>query len=103
LSASNACPSGDGVNNWMKYVAGVDPNTPNDFPSLKAKTSVPNGATSAIHWPSVSGKQYVILRSSSLFSGSWTAISTNTGTGSDLEFDDQSGGAMRFYRVQILP
>jgi hypothetical protein len=103
LSASNACPSGDGVNNWMKYVAGVDPNTPNDFPSLKAKTSVPDGATSAIHWPSVSGKQYVILRSSSLFSGSWTAISTNTGTGSDLEFDDQSGGAMRFYRVQILP
>jgi hypothetical protein len=103
LSASNACPSGDGVNNWMKYVAGVDPNTPNDFPSLKAKTSVPNGATSAIHWPSVSGKQYVILRSSSLFSGSWTAISTNTGTGSDMEFDDQSGGAMRFYRVQILP
>ena len=41
LSVSNACPSGDGINNWKKYVAGVDPNTPNDFPSLNPKTPAP--------------------------------------------------------------
>ena len=63
LSVSNAYPSGDGINNWQKYVAGVDPNTPNDFPSLNSKAPVPAGATAAIFWPSVSGKQYVILRS----------------------------------------
>ena len=103
LSVSNACPSGDGVNNWAKYVAGVDPNAPNDFPSLNFKTPVPSGATAAIDWPTVSGKQYVILRSSSLFPGSWTAIATNTGTGTDMEFDDNSTGAVKFYRVQILP
>jgi hypothetical protein len=103
LSLSNACPSGDGVNNWMKYVAGIDPNTPNNFPSVNPKTPVPAGATAAIHWPTVSGKHYVILRSSSLFSGSWTAIATNTGTGSDMEFDDTTAGQTWFYRVQILP
>lgn len=103
LSVSNACPSGDGVNNWAKYVAGVDPNAPNDFPSLNSKTPVPSGATAAIHWPTVSGKQYVILRSSSLFPGSWTAIATNTGTGTDMEFDDNSTGTVKFYRVLILP
>ena len=103
LSVSNACPSGDGINNWQKYVAGVDPNTPNDFPSLNPKTPVPAGATAAIHWPTVSGKQYVILRSSSLFPGSWTAIATNTGTGTDMEFDDTTTSQTRFYRVQILP
>ncbi|MGB7768681.1 MAG: chitobiase/beta-hexosaminidase C-terminal domain-containing protein [Verrucomicrobiia bacterium] len=102
LSVSNACPSGDGVDNWEKYVAGVDPNTPNDFPSLNPKMPIPTGATAAIHWPTVSGKQYVILRSSSLFPGSWTAISTNTGTGMDMEFDDTSTTQARFYRVQIL-
>ncbi len=41
LSVSNACPTGDGINNWEKYVAGVDPNTANDFPSLNPKTPVP--------------------------------------------------------------
>jgi hypothetical protein len=103
LSISNACPSGDGINNWQKYVAGVDPNTPNDFPSLNPKKPVPAGATAAIHWPTVSGKQYVILRSGSLFPGSWSAIATNTGTGTDMEFDDTTTSQTRFYRVQILP
>ncbi len=102
LSVSNACPSGDGVNNWQKYVAGVDPNVANDFPSVNVKTP-PAGAMAAIHWPSVSGKQYVILRSASLFPGHWTAIATNTGTGTDMEFDDTTGGSTQFYRVQILP
>ena len=103
LSVSNACPSGDGIDNWQKYVAGVDPNTPYDFPSLNPKTPAPAGATAAIHWPTVSGKQYVILRSSSLFPGNWSAIATNTGTGTDMEFDDTTTGQTQFYRVQILP
>jgi hypothetical protein len=103
LSVSNACPTGDGVNNWKKFVAGVDPNVANDFPSVNAKTPVPSGATSAIHWPSVSGKQYAIERAGSLFPGAWTAIATNTGTGTDMEFDDTSAGAVKFYRVRILP
>ena len=103
LSVSNACPSGDGINNWQKYVAGVDPNTPNDFPSLNPATPVPAGATASIYWPSVSGIQYVILRSSSLFPGNWSAIATNTGTGTDMEFIDSASGSAHFYRVQILP
>ena len=103
LSVSNACPSGDGINNLMKYVAGVDPNTANDFPSTSPVKPVPSGSAMAIHWPTVSGKQYVIERSSSLFSGTWTTISTNTGTGTDMEFDDNSAGTANFYRVLIVP
>jgi sugar lactone lactonase YvrE len=104
LSLSNACPTGDGVNNWKKYVAGVDPNTANDFPSVKAKTSVPSGYSSAIHWPTVAGKHYIIENSSSLFSGSWTTNAVITGTGADMEYDDPAtGGKARFYRVEILP
>ena len=103
LSVSNACPSGDGMDNWQKYVAGVDPNTPNDFPRLNPATPALSGSTAAIYWPTVSGKQYVILRSSSLFPGNWSAIATNTGTGTDMEFDDTTATQMRFYRVQILP
>jgi hypothetical protein len=103
LSLSNACASGDGISNWKKFVAGVDPNTANNFPSVNAKTPVPSGSTTAIHWPSVSGKQYAIERSASLFPGAWSAIATNTGTGTDMEFDDNTKGSAQFYRVRILP
>ena len=103
LSVSNACAAGDGVNNWLKYVAGVDPNVANDFPSVNPRTPVPVGATTAIHWPSVSGKQYAIERANSLFNAPWTILSTNSGTGGDLEFDDTNTATMKFYRVRILP
>jgi hypothetical protein len=103
LSVSNACPSGDGVNNWMKYVAGVDPNTPDDFPSLNPNTPPPAGAASSIYWPTVSGKQYAILSSASLFPGNWSTNAIVTGNGATMEYDDHSGGAVKFYRVLILP
>jgi len=103
LSVSNACPSGDGINNWKKYVAGVDPNTPNDFPGLKPNTPPPAGTAMSIYWPTVNGKQYAILSSASLFPGAWTTNATVTGNGDNMEFDDPSKGSTKFYRVQILP
>jgi hypothetical protein len=103
LSVSNACPSGDGINNWKKYVAGVDPNTANDFPSLNPNTPPPSGAAMSIYWPTVSGKQYAILSSASLFPGNWTTNATITGNGANMEFDDHSTGTGKFYRVLILP
>jgi hypothetical protein len=102
LSVSNACPSGDGFNNWQKFVAGVDPTVANDFPSTNPVKPLPSGSTSSIHWPTVSGVQYVIQRSGSLFPGSWSNITTNTGTGTDMEFDDTSTGSAKFYRVLIM-
>jgi hypothetical protein len=102
LSLSNACPTGDGINNWMKYIAGVDPNIGNDFPSTNPVKPSPSGSTASIHWPTVSGVQYVIQRSASLFPGNWSNITTNTGTGTDMEFDDTSAGSAKFYRVLIL-
>jgi hypothetical protein len=102
LSASNADACGDGFNNWQKYIAGTDPTDASAYPRLLPKSSVPVGSTSAIHWPTVSGKQYAIERSVSLYGG-WTPVSTNTGTGTDMEFDDNVAGGARFYRVRILP
>jgi hypothetical protein len=103
LSAANADACGDGISNWDKYVAGTDPTDPDAYPRLKALTPAPAGAGAVVHWPSVCGKQYVIESSATLFPGSWTAIATNTGTGTEMEFDDNTGGQPRFYRVRILP
>jgi hypothetical protein len=103
LSVSNACPTSDGISNWKKYIAGVDPTIANDFPSVNARTPISSGFSSAIHWPTVSGKKYVIERSTTLFGGTWSAIGTNTGTGTDMEFDDSNSSKVKFYRVKILP
>ena len=103
LSISNADACGDGINNYQKFIAGTDPTVAGAYPQLKSKMPVPAGATTAIHWPTVSGKQYAIERSPSLFPGVWTSLTTNTGTGTDMEFNDNSAGPVKFYRVRILP
>jgi DNA-binding beta-propeller fold protein YncE len=103
LSVSNACPSGDGISNWRKFIAGVNPLVANNFPKLQTKSAHQASAPSTIHWPSVAGKKYVIERSFNLFDDSWTAIATNNGTGTDLQFTDTNAAKVKFYRVQILP
>jgi hypothetical protein len=103
LSAASADACGDGINNWEKYLAGTDPTDLKAYPRLSSRNPAPAGATAAIHWPSVSGRKYVIESSASLFPGSWTALTTNTGTGAEMEFDDSTSAGARFYRVRILP
>jgi hypothetical protein len=103
LSQSNASASGDGMKNWNKFIAGVDPTQPGNFPKVNPKTAVPSGYTAAIHWPSVQGKKYAIERASTLFGASWSVLTTNTGTGGDVEYDDTYTNKVKFYRVRILP
>ncbi len=97
LSQASADADGDGANNWQEYVAGTDPT---DAKS-NLKVSTQKGQAGVIRWPSVAGKTYIIERSSSLFAPSWTPVSTNAGTGADMEFHDITGGRVHFYRVHV--
>jgi hypothetical protein len=102
LSVSNADADGDGCNNWHEYVAGTDPTDPKSYLFAGTDQSMAQSQQdSVIYWPSMQGKQYVIQRSPSIFPGSWTSISTNTGTGGNMEIHDASGGGVRFYRVSV--
>ena len=85
------------MNNWQEYVAGTDPT---DAKS-NLKVSSQQSQAGLIRWPSVAGKTYVIERASSLFSPAWIPVSTNTGSGADVQFQDTSGGSVRFYRVRV--
>ena len=104
LSQAAADADGDGASNWHEYIAGTDPTDPKSVLRVSTDQAVAQqGQDCVIHWPSVAGKHYLIERSPSLYGPVWTPVSTNTGSGADMEFHDTTGGKIRFYRVHVTP
>ncbi len=100
LSVSNADADGTGLNNYQKYVAGLNPVDPTSV--LNEGTDQPVATSQqdlVLYWPSVAGQTYIIERSPTLFPPQWTAISTNIGDGTYMEIHDTSGGNNRYYEV----
>jgi len=102
LSLASADADGDGMNNWQEYVAGTDPMDPKSCLRLASDLLAPTNQI--IHWPSVVNKTYVVESATTLYGPDWIPVSTNSGTGYDVEYHDPNPGAgSRFYRVRVLP
>jgi hypothetical protein len=100
LSVSNADADGTGMNNYQKYLAGLNPMDPTSLLNAGTDQAMAQSAQDhVVYWPSVSGQTYVIERSSTLFPPKWTPVSTVVGDGSYMEIHDAPTGDNYFYRV----
>lgn len=91
---------GDGYSNYAKYVLGLDPTNAAD--SLNFNIAQSNGVVTVTFSPWQGGRDYTLLSSPDLTSGSWTPL-TNTVTvnaaGDGVFVLTQSGAADLFYRL----
>lgn len=102
LSHANSDADGDSAKNWQEFKAGTNPNDAASL--LKLKSAKGQAQSVTVQWPSVLNKQYVIERAPSIYSSAWTSVSTNNGTGWDMEYQETAPGAgAHFYRVRLLP
>lgn len=104
LSAANADADGDGVTNLAEFKAGTDPNNvASALKMLASRVAASEGSAFKLRWPTVQGRTYVLECSTSLFSGDWTAVSSEVlGDGREVEFTDPNPDGARFYRVRLV-
>lgn len=100
---------GDGVTNVQEYVLGSDPNNASSgFPSLVVQ---PAGDTFQVTFPTVAGRRYTVMASSSLTGGLWRAVTdlaggqsnpvTGDGTNQTVTETGLGSTGARFYRVLV--
>jgi hypothetical protein len=99
LASATADADGDGADNSHEFKAGTNPNDAGSL--LKVKSAKGAAQSASIQWPSVLNKQYVIERAASLYSPVWTSVSTNAGTGWNMEYQDPAPSGVQFYRVRV--
>jgi hypothetical protein len=100
-SADYADTDGTGMSNWQKWIAGLNPT--NSTSVLQAIPGLfPSGIT--VLWPSVSGRTYLVQRSTNLTAQPFTTIQSNilghAGTSSYTDYSATNGGPY-FYRVGV--
>ena len=105
-AADNADPDGDGVPNWMEFLAGTNPtNAVSKLQLTGAVSPAGKGKNQMqLNWLTAPGRAYVVQWTANLNSGAWNTLTTISGDGSPTNCPDPGfNNSARFYRLQVLP
>jgi hypothetical protein len=104
-AADNADPDGDGMPNWMEFLAGTDPtNAASKLQMTGAVATVGKGKTQMqLNWTTALGRVYEIQWNADLNNpNGWKTLSTISGTGYSTNCPDPGfNSTARFYRLQL--
>jgi len=104
LAADTADPDGDGIPNWMEYLAGTDPTSPNSKLELNGFATPKSQSQAGIQWLTAPGKAYELQSCTNLAGGAWNTLTTVTGSGALTNcVDTNAGSAPHYYRLHLLP
>ena len=105
-AADNADPDGDGAPNWMEYLTGTDPTSPQSRLQIgiSALPSGKNPTPTQLNWLTAPGKAYELQSCENLADGNWTTIAAVSGDGLVTNLADANPPATtRYYRLYVLP
>jgi hypothetical protein len=97
----NADVDGDGLNNMQEYIAGTVPTNASSL--FKISDAVARGSTGYIYWPSVSGRNYAVYRSTNITKAWDTLPVTNNiaGDGTTKSYVDSTNANAAYYRLGV--
>jgi hypothetical protein len=105
LAADDVDADGDGMPNWMEYVAGTNPtNAASSFRFTNATFNTNGAQGVAVNWLTAPGKTYFLESQPVLGEANWSVINTNSGDGNyyQLLITNYSGES-RFYKILLQP
>ena len=104
-AADMADPDGDGMPNWVEFLAGTDPTSAQSKLQVSGSWLTTKGQHQMnLNWLTAPGRAYELQWSSNLAGSAWNTLTTVSGDGTATNTADANPtGTTRYYRLHLLP
>jgi hypothetical protein len=94
-------PDGDTMTNWEEFIAGTDPQNPENYLKVSENAAL-SGGGAILRFNAVSNRTYTIESRANVAASPWTRVADTVASSTSREIsitNSQPGSASRFYRL----